>query len=193
MGGAVGRDLRPRPPTSPWRWPGSCPARSGATGAPPGPAHRGRGPLRAGLRPRGHRPGRGPLRRRSPPRSAGRPSRPASVDERGELPARDPVRVRTGPASTRCWAPTSTGTRSSPCSTPSASPRPRAGDDDLDVAIPSWRYDSETEIDVVEEVARHHGYARIPRRELATVAARAASRRSSAAAARCAGCSPAAG
>jgi phenylalanyl-tRNA synthetase beta chain len=29
---------------------------------------------------------------------------------------------------------------------------------DLDVDIPSWRYDSATEIDVIEEVARHHGY-----------------------------------
>jgi phenylalanyl-tRNA synthetase beta chain len=33
----------------------------------------------------------------------------------------------------------------------------------FDVAIPSWRPDSEREIDVVEEVARHHGYSRIPR------------------------------
>ncbi len=31
------------------------------------------------------------------------------------------------------------------------------------VTIPSWRPDSEREIDVVEEVARHHGYSRIPR------------------------------
>jgi phenylalanyl-tRNA synthetase beta chain len=30
--------------------------------------------------------------------------------------------------------------------------------DDLDVTIPSWRYDSATEVDVIEEVARHHGY-----------------------------------
>jgi len=31
-------------------------------------------------------------------------------------------------------------------------------DGDLDVEIPSWRYASATEIDVIEEVARHHGY-----------------------------------
>ncbi len=34
---------------------------------------------------------------------------------------------------------------------------------DLDVTIPSWRPDSEREIDVIEEVARHHGYSRISR------------------------------
>ena len=31
------------------------------------------------------------------------------------------------------------------------------------VAVPSWRPDSETEIDVIEEIARHHGYSRIAR------------------------------
>jgi phenylalanyl-tRNA synthetase beta chain len=34
---------------------------------------------------------------------------------------------------------------------------------DFDVTIPTWRPDSEREIDVVEEVARHHGYSRIRR------------------------------
>ncbi|HVF13542.1 MAG TPA: phenylalanine--tRNA ligase subunit beta [Acidimicrobiales bacterium] len=33
----------------------------------------------------------------------------------------------------------------------------------FDVTIPTWRPDSEREIDVVEEVARHHGYSRIER------------------------------
>ncbi|HJR26637.1 MAG TPA: phenylalanine--tRNA ligase subunit beta, partial [Acidimicrobiales bacterium] len=31
--------------------------------------------------------------------------------------------------------------------------------EDLDVTIPPWRYDAAVEIDVIEEVARHHGYA----------------------------------
>lgn len=35
------------------------------------------------------------------------------------------------------------------------------GPDELAVTIPSWRYDSTSEIDVVEEVARMHGYANI--------------------------------
>ena len=34
---------------------------------------------------------------------------------------------------------------------------------DVEVTVPSWRYDSSTEIDVVEEVARHYGYSRIGR------------------------------
>ncbi|MEA2826295.1 MAG: phenylalanyl-tRNA synthetase beta chain, partial [Actinomycetota bacterium] len=36
-------------------------------------------------------------------------------------------------------------------------------DGTLAVTIPTWRPDSEREIDVIEEVARHHGYSRIPR------------------------------
>ena len=35
--------------------------------------------------------------------------------------------------------------------------------DVLDVALPSWRPDCEAEIDVIEEIARHHGYDRIGR------------------------------
>lgn len=37
------------------------------------------------------------------------------------------------------------------------------GEGDFRVDIPSWRPDSEREVDVIEEVARHHGYTRIPR------------------------------
>lgn len=34
----------------------------------------------------------------------------------------------------------------------------------LDVTVPTFRPDTEREIDVIEEVARHHGYANLPRR-----------------------------
>ncbi|MDQ4089772.1 MAG: phenylalanine--tRNA ligase subunit beta, partial [Actinomycetota bacterium] len=37
------------------------------------------------------------------------------------------------------------------------------GEGDFRVDIPSWRPDSEREIDVIEEVARHHGYTEIDR------------------------------
>ena len=40
---------------------------------------------------------------------------------------------------------------------------PEGDGPDFEVTIPSWRPDSEREIDVIEEVARHHGYSRIPR------------------------------
>src|SRR5204863_598994 len=35
------------------------------------------------------------------------------------------------------------------------------------VTIPTWRPDADGEIDVIEEVARHHGYRNIGRRVLA--------------------------
>lgn len=38
-----------------------------------------------------------------------------------------------------------------------------AGEGTFTVTIPSWRPDAAEEIDVIEEVARHHGYERIPR------------------------------
>src|SRR5581483_9656549 len=81
------------------------------------------------------------------------------VDVRGELPARAPVRVRTarvnsllgtnltGPDIKELLDPIGFG-----CEPVHA---------DNDVTIPSWRYDGASEIDVVEEVARHYGYDRI--------------------------------
>jgi len=36
-------------------------------------------------------------------------------------------------------------------------------DDDLDVVVPSWRWDTATETDIAEEVARMHGYENIVR------------------------------
>ena len=41
-----------------------------------------------------------------------------------------------------------------------------ASDQELDVVLPSWRPDATSEIDVIEEVARHHGYARLGARPL---------------------------
>jgi phenylalanyl-tRNA synthetase beta chain len=40
----------------------------------------------------------------------------------------------------------------------------RAGPGALDVTVPTFRPDTTREIDVIEEVARHHGYANLPRR-----------------------------
>jgi phenylalanyl-tRNA synthetase beta chain len=88
-----------------------------------------------------------------------------TVDVRGDLPDREPVRVRTARVNrllstdldrdrvAGLLAPIGFG------STPAGD-----GDGDLDVTIPSWRYDSSTEIDVIEEVARLYGYGNIGRR-----------------------------
>jgi phenylalanyl-tRNA synthetase beta chain len=38
---------------------------------------------------------------------------------------------------------------------------PGSGSESVDVALPSWRPDATGEVDVIEEVARHHGYERL--------------------------------
>jgi len=84
---------------------------------------------------------------------------PGAVDVRGELPDRSPVRVRTARVNailgTDLDAPTIAGHLESIgfATTPVGA--------DHDVVVPSWRYDSSAEIDVIEEVARLHGYSRI--------------------------------
>jgi len=84
---------------------------------------------------------------------------PGVVDERGDLPPTDPVRVRTGRVNlvlgTELGRDDIAGLLE-----PIGFHSVPAGDD-LDVEIPSWRYDSTTEIDVVEEVGRMHGLSRI--------------------------------
>lgn len=86
---------------------------------------------------------------------------PGTIDVRGELPAPAPVRLRTArvnrilgtslDAATieRCLSPI--GFEVTPV------------DGDHDVVVPSFRPDTESEIDLIEEVARHYGYERIPR------------------------------
>ncbi len=83
------------------------------------------------------------------------------VDERGELPWPRDVRVRTarvgellGTALTR--------EQIAEQLEPIGFTTTEVGDD-LDVEIPTWRYDSETEIDVIEEIARHYGYDELGR------------------------------
>ncbi len=82
------------------------------------------------------------------------------IDERGELPAPVQVRVRTGRVARILGTEVSAGKMRGllepigfAC---------RAAGDDLDVTVPSFRPDTATEIDVIEEVARHLGYATIP-------------------------------
>ena len=86
---------------------------------------------------------------------------PGVIDARGELPERRPVRVRTDRASRVIGVelePTAIAELLDPIGFECA----KTGDDH-DVTIPPWRPDSETEIDVIEEIARHHGYSAIPK------------------------------
>jgi phenylalanyl-tRNA synthetase beta chain len=86
---------------------------------------------------------------------------PGTIDQRGELPIRQPVRVRTQRASHVIGVdlvPIAVRDLLEPIGFECA-----PVGDDHDVTIPSWRPDSATEIDVIEEIARHHGYGRIPR------------------------------
>jgi phenylalanyl-tRNA synthetase beta chain len=87
---------------------------------------------------------------------------PGVIDERGDLPSRQPVRIRTQRAASVIGVdlvPIAVRDLLEPLGfecTPVG--------DDHDVSVPSWRPDTATEIDVIEEIARHHGYGRIPKR-----------------------------
>lgn len=86
----------------------------------------------------------------------------ATVDVRTQLPRPERIAVRTSRVNSLL------GTAMSP-SDMSGYLQPigflctPTGDGDFRVDIPSWRPDCHREIDVVEEVARHHGYRRIER------------------------------
>ncbi|MET0729424.1 MAG: phenylalanine--tRNA ligase subunit beta [Acidimicrobiales bacterium] len=75
----------------------------------------------------------------------------------GTLPERPTVRVRT-PRVAKLLGTELDPSRIAELLDPIGFATTRAGDD-LDVQIPSWRYDSSSEIDVIEEIARHHGYS----------------------------------
>ena len=91
----------------------------------------------------------------------GVPLEEGAATDTGELPERAPVRVR--PARVAKLLGTDLGAaRMQALLEPIGFATTPAGDD-LEVAIPSWRYDSATEIDVIEEVARHHGYTALGR------------------------------
>lgn len=88
-----------------------------------------------------------------------------AVDRRGDLPGRDPVPVRLarvngllgtdlgGDTVIELLTPIGFGVTPVGLSTPGVQ----------DVTVPTFRYDTTTETDVIEEIARHFSYSRIPR------------------------------
>jgi phenylalanyl-tRNA synthetase beta chain len=86
------------------------------------------------------------------------------ADARGQLPSREPVRVRTERVNRLLGSDLKAGEMVhllEPIGFTARRAEHTARD--LDVVVPSWRYDSSTEIDVVEEIARLHGYGNLGR------------------------------
>ena len=94
----------------------------------------------------------------------GATSEPVQVDVRGELPSRPPVRLRTARVNALLGTDLASADIAGLLDPIGFAPTPDG--DDHRVVIPTWRFDSATEIDLVEEVARHLGYSEIPGREL---------------------------
>ncbi len=107
---------------------------------------------------------------------------PGMIDERGDLPDRRPLRVRTARVNSLLGTGLSAGEMADHLRSigfgvevsrmPDLDVSDRAIDADIDptgrlhdleVTIPTWRWDTETETDISEEVARLHGYENIER------------------------------
>ena len=130
------------------------------------PAQRRVGAVRARRRPLRHRPRRRPLRRAAR-RDVPRPGRARRRGRcaHGSPPGRaERAAPCASPTSTASSAPTSTAGDLARLLDPIGYTVDGAGDGVVDVALPSWRPDSTEEIDVIEEVGRHYGYANIVKR-----------------------------
>ena len=89
---------------------------------------------------------------------------PGVVDVRGNTPVRETIRVRTDRVNAMLGTDLERDAIADLLRSIQFGAEPAGeGGADLDVAIPSFRLDSATEIDIVEEVARIHGYHRIER------------------------------
>ena len=89
---------------------------------------------------------------------------PVQLDVRGALPERPPVLVRTARVNAILGTELSAGEVAELLDPIGFTTTPVG--DDHEVQIPTWRFDSATEIDVIEEVGRHLGYRNIANQEL---------------------------
>jgi phenylalanyl-tRNA synthetase beta chain len=87
----------------------------------------------------------------------------AGIDVRGPVPGPGHVRVRTARVNAMLGSDLGDDAVASYLE-PIGFACGRAGDGLLDVTVPTFRPDTSREIDVIEEVARHHGYSALPRR-----------------------------
>ena len=87
---------------------------------------------------------------------------PGLIDERGDLPDRRPLRVRTARVNSLLGTGLNADEMAGHLRSIGFGVDP-ADDTDLDVTIPTWRWDTETETDIAEEVARLYGYENIER------------------------------
>ena len=87
---------------------------------------------------------------------------PGLIDERGDLPDRRPLRVRAARVNSLLGTGLSAPEMAGHLRSIGFGADP-AGGAELDVTIPTWRWDTETETDIAEEVARLHGYESIER------------------------------
>ena len=124
-----------------------------------------------------------------PPTSAAPRSRPATVDGRASCPTAAAGAGAHGPGQPLLGTDLAPAAHPRRCSSPIGfACTSAASASDHDVIVPPWRYDSATEIDVVEEVARHAATSDIPRRDAHRGPRRPAHPRPAATAARCAAC-----
>jgi phenylalanyl-tRNA synthetase beta chain len=87
---------------------------------------------------------------------------PGVIDEGGDLPDRRPLRVRAARVNSLLGTGLGASEMADHLRSIGFGADP-AGDAEIDVTIPTWRWDTSTETDIAEEVARLHGYENIER------------------------------
>ncbi|MBI2705314.1 MAG: phenylalanine--tRNA ligase subunit beta [Actinobacteria bacterium] len=89
---------------------------------------------------------------------------PGLVDQRGQVWDRSPIALRTQRVSEVIGIPVGDDEIRALLEPIGFEFDEQDGPGVQEVVVPSWRYDTRAEIDVIEEIARHHGYSNIPGR-----------------------------